>query len=40
MNKMNDNYEIVKFEESGLTLDVNVSPLEETVWLTKDDMAL
>ena len=40
MNKMNDIYEIVKFEESGLTLDANVSPLKETVWLTKDDMAL
>ena len=40
MNKMNENYEIVKFEESGFTLDANVSHLEETVWLTKDDMAL
>ncbi|MBR0294345.1 MAG: virulence RhuM family protein [Bacilli bacterium] len=37
---MDGNYELVKFEQNGLTLDVNVSPLEETVWLTKDDMAL
>ena len=36
MNK----YEIVKFEQGDLTLDVNVSPLEETVWLSKEDMSL
>lgn len=38
--KMNNEYELVKFEQNGLALNVNVSPLEETVWLTKDDMAL
>ncbi|MCR5078547.1 MAG: virulence RhuM family protein [Bacilli bacterium] len=37
---MNEKYELVKFEQGDLTLDVNVSPNEDTVWLTKDDMAL
>lgn len=37
---MNEKYEIVKFEQDGLTLDVNVSPNEDTVWLTQDAMAL
>lgn len=37
---MNNEYELVKFEQNGLTLNVNVSPLEDTVWLTKDDMAI
>ena len=35
---MNDNYELVRFEQNGLTLDVNVSPLEETVWLSKEQI--
>ena len=29
-----NNYEIVKFKDDGLELDVNVSSNEETVWLT------
>lgn len=37
---MNEKYEVVKFEQDGLTLDVNVSPNEDTVWLTQDAMAL
>ena len=37
---MNEKYELVKFEQDGLTLDVNVSPSEDTVWLTQDAMAL
>lgn len=37
---MNEKYEVVKFEQDGLTLDVNVSPSEDTVWLTQDAMAL
>ena len=36
---MNDEYELVKFEQNGLTLDVNVSPQEETVWLSKEQIA-
>lgn len=33
-------YEIIKFENDGLELEVNVSPEEETVWLSPDDMAI
>ncbi len=33
-------YEIIKFENGGLELEVNVSPKEETVWLTKDQIGL
>lgn len=33
-------YEIIKFENDGLELEVNVSPEEETVWLTQDQIAL
>ena len=36
---MND-YELVKFRDNELELDVNVSPEEDTVWLTKDQIAL
>ena len=32
-------YELIKFTDSDLELDVNVSPEDETVWLTKDEMA-
>ena len=34
-----EKYEIVKFEQNGLVLDVNVSPTEDTVWLSKDEMS-
>lgn len=33
-------YELIKFENDNLELEVNVSPEQETVWLTKDQMAL
>ena len=33
------NYELVKFVNGGLELEVNVSPKEETVWLTKDQLS-
>ena len=36
---MVDKYEIVKFEDNGLTLDVNVSPQEETVWLSIEQIS-
>lgn len=36
MNK----YEIVKFEQDDLALDVNVSPTEETVWLSLNEICL
>ena len=36
---MNDKYEVVKFEQDNLILDVNVSLNEDTVWLSKEDMS-
>ena len=36
MNK----YEIVKFNNDSVEVDVTVSPLKETVWLTQEQMAL
>lgn len=35
-----EKYEILKFTDSEFELDVNVSPEEDTVWLTKDQIAL
>ena len=32
-------YELVKFKDDDFELDVNVSPSEETVWLTIEQMA-
>ena len=32
-------YELVKFEDNEFSLDVNVSPTEDTVWLTQKQMA-
>ena len=34
------NYELIKFKDDGFELDVTVSPSEDTVWLTKEDIAL
>ena len=34
------NYDVIKFENNGLELEVNVSPQEETVWLTKEQIGL
>ena len=33
------NYEIVKFENGNISLDVRVSPNEETIWLTQNEIA-
>lgn len=33
-------YEIVKFKNESIEVDVSVSPLEETVWLSQEQMAL
>ena len=35
-----NNYEFVKFKNQALELDVEVSPNDDTVWLTKEQMAL
>ncbi|MGM9970845.1 MAG: hypothetical protein ACI35W_00350 [Anaeroplasmataceae bacterium] len=32
-------YELIKFEDGDFTLDVNVSPEENTVWLSKKQIA-
>ena len=34
------NYEIIKFENGSVELEVNVSPEEETVWLSLNEMCL
>lgn len=33
-------YQIIKFRDGDFVIDVSVSPEEETVWLTKDEIAL
>ena len=33
-------YKLIKFKDNEFELDVNVSPEEDTVWLTKDEIAL
>lgn len=33
------NYELIKFEDGDFTLDVNVSPNEDTVWLSQVQIA-
>ncbi len=38
-NKENE-YEVIKFEDGEFSLDVNVSPQEDTVWLTQKELAL
>lgn len=40
MNNQEKKYDLIKFEDGEFSLDVNVSPEEETVWLTQNDMAL
>lgn len=32
-------YELVKFVDEGFELEVNVSPKEETVWMTQNEIA-
>lgn len=33
-------YKLIKFENGGVELEVSVSPEEETVWLTQEQIAL
>ena len=35
-----EKYELIKFTDDDLVLDVNVSPQEQTVWLTQDQIAV
>ena len=40
MNNQEKKYELIKFGDGEFSLDVNVSPDEETVWLTQKDLTL
>ena len=40
MNIEEKKYELIKFEDGEFSLDVNVSPNEDTVWLTANEIAL
>ena len=40
IKKIEKNYELIKFEDGYFSLDVNVSPIEETVWLNRIQMSL
>ena len=39
MINQQESYELIKFEDGGFSLDVKVSPDEDTVWLTQKEMA-
>ena len=34
------NYELIKFEDGDFSLDVNISPNEDTVWLNRNEISL
>ena len=38
--KNEKNYELIKFEDGDFSLDVNVSPNEDTVWLNRTEISL
>ena len=40
MKNQKSNYELTEFEDGEFSLDVSVSPLEDTVWLTQQQMSL
>ena len=40
MNNQEKKYNLIKFEEGDFSLDVRVSPDEETVWLTLEEIAI
>ena len=40
MNNQEKKYDLIKFEDGEFSLDVNVSPEEETVWLTQKDLTV
>ena len=35
-----ENFEVIKFTNESMAIDVNVSPNGETVWLTKEQMSI
>lgn len=40
MNNQEKKYDLIKFKDGDFSLDVNVSPEEETVWLTQKDITV
>ena len=40
MNNEEKKYELIKFEDGDFSIDVNVSPEEDTVWLTLEEIGL
>ena len=40
MNNKENKYDLIKFEDGDFSLDVKVSPSEDTVWLTLDEIGL
>ena len=40
MNNQEKKYELIKFEDGDFSLDLNVSPSDETVWLSANEIAL
>jgi len=40
IKNLEKNYELIKFEEGDFSIDVNVSPSEETVWLNRIQLSL
>ncbi|MBR6288286.1 MAG: virulence RhuM family protein [Acholeplasmatales bacterium] len=40
MNNKENKYDLIKFEDGNFSLDVNVSPNEDTLWLKQDQIAL
>ena len=40
MNNKDNNYELINFEDGDFSLDVKVSPNEDTVWLTQGQIAI
>ena len=40
IEKIEKNYELIKFKDGDFELDVNVSPNEETVWLNRNEISL
>ena len=40
MNNREKKYNLIKFEDGDFSLDVNVSPNEDTVWLTLEEIGL
>ncbi len=39
MNNKEKHYDLIKFEDGNFSLDVKVSPDEDIVWLTQEEMA-